>query len=120
MAIDRATDDAGSGGDVAHSGVGVLSQHIEGDVEDAIACLVRRAHAGGLGGHDTIVPHQCAMKKTAHQCATESCAVLRSSGEEKKAMTAPTPPTSPLVRPFTISTPHSQLDAVTHRLPTTP
>ena len=31
MAIDRATDDAGSGGDVAHSGVGVLSQHIEGD-----------------------------------------------------------------------------------------
>jgi hypothetical protein len=40
MAIDRATDDAGSGGDVAHSGVGVLSQHIEGDVEDAIACLV--------------------------------------------------------------------------------
>ena len=35
MAIDRATDDAGSGGDVAHSGVGVLSQHIEGDVEDA-------------------------------------------------------------------------------------
>ncbi len=35
MAIDRATDDAGSGGDVAHSGVGVLSQDIEGDVEDA-------------------------------------------------------------------------------------
>jgi len=54
-------DDAGSGGDVADSGVGVLSQHIEGDVEDAVACLVHRAHTGGLGGHDTIVAHQCAM-----------------------------------------------------------
>jgi hypothetical protein len=43
MAIDRATDDAGSGGDVTHSGVGVLSQHIEGDVENAIAPLVHRA-----------------------------------------------------------------------------
>ena len=62
MAIDRATDDTGSGGDVAHSGVGVLSQHIEGDVEDAIACLVHRAHTGGLGRHDIIVAHQRAMK----------------------------------------------------------
>ena len=59
---DGAADDAGSGGDVAHSGVGVLSQHIEGDVEDAIACLVHRARTGGLGGHDTIVAHQRAMK----------------------------------------------------------
>jgi hypothetical protein len=41
MAIDGATDDAGSGGDVTHSGVGVLSQYVEGDVEDAVACLVQ-------------------------------------------------------------------------------
>jgi hypothetical protein len=62
MAIEGATDDAGSGGDVGHWRVGVLSQHIEGDVEDAIARLVHRARTGGLGGHDTIVAHRCAMK----------------------------------------------------------
>ena len=62
MAIDRAADDAGGRGDVAHSGVGVLSQHVEGDVEDAIACLVHRARTGGLGRHGTIIAHRCAMK----------------------------------------------------------
>ncbi len=41
---------------------------------------------------------------------------LRSSGEEKKAMTAPTPPTSTLVRPFTVSISDSEIDDVKQRL----
>src|SRR5580704_537712 len=49
--------------------------------------------------------------------STESCAVLRSSGEErKKAMTAPTPPTSTLVRPFIVSISDSEIDDVKQRL----
>jgi hypothetical protein len=38
--------------------------------------------------------------------------VLRSSGEEKKAMTAPTPPAPALVRPFTVSISDSEIDDV--------
>ena len=58
----------------------------------------------------------CPEKILAMKCATESCAVLRSSGEEKKAMTAPTPPTSTLVRPFTVSISDSEIDDVKQRL----
>ena len=36
--------------------------------------------------------------------------------EEKKVMTAPTPPTSTLVRPFTVSIPDSEIDDVKQRL----
>jgi pimeloyl-ACP methyl ester carboxylesterase len=39
----------------------------------------------------------------------------RSSGEEKKAMTAP-PPTPALVRPFTVSIPQSEIDDLKQRL----
>jgi len=42
--------------------------------------------------------------------------VLRSSGEEKKAVTAPTPPTSALVRPFTVSISDSEIEDVKQRL----
>jgi len=38
-----------------------LPADIEGDVKDAVARLVHRAHTGGLGGHGTIVAHRCAM-----------------------------------------------------------
>jgi hypothetical protein len=36
--------------------------------------------------------------------------------QEKKAMTAPTPPTSTLVRPFTVSIPDSEIDDLKQRL----
>ena len=42
--------------------------------------------------------------------------MLRSSGEEKKAMTAPTPPAPALVRPFTVSISDSEIDDLKQRL----
>src|ERR1700743_3794026 len=45
-----------------------------------------------------------------------SRAALRSSGEEKMAMTAPTPPTSTLVRPFTVSISDADIYDVRQRL----
>ena len=62
MAVDGAADHAGSGGDVAHAGVGVLPQDLEGDVEDAIPRVVHRARPGGFGLHDSIIAHSCAMR----------------------------------------------------------
>jgi len=41
---------------------------------------------------------------------------FEAQGEEKKAMTAPTPPTSTLVRPFTVSISDSEIDDVRQRL----
>ncbi|SNX66240.1 pimeloyl-ACP methyl ester carboxylesterase [Streptomyces sp. TLI_55] len=56
------------------------------------------------------------MRLTVQTCAMKSCAAPRSSGDEKKAMTAPTPPASPLVRPFTVSIPESEIDDLKQRL----
>src|ERR1700730_13549255 len=57
----------------------------------------------------------CPEKILPIKCAAESGAVLRSSGEEKKAMTAPTPPSPALVRPFTVSISDSEIDDVKQR-----
>src|ERR1700719_1169791 len=66
-------------------------------------------------GGTTPLLHTSVQRSRLHTSVQRRVA-LCFEAQEKKAMTAPTPPTSTLVRPFTVSIPDSEIDDVKQRL----